>query len=287
MSVPPSYLLWLDFDGTMARTFDPSPNGIGVQEAYRIALPRLFGGEILSIYDAIGGLNNRAPSGLVDNLIEFEPSLRQVAMRRIVEEIPEVMELSLGRGEIALITEALVRFKLEILLGEITNSWPLPCEGFISFINIFEFLSGQGLHLEVGILTAGHHAFIRRVAQSWGIPCPRVMVTDDDTRWLDCPVDMRVKPAVLLFDMTMTICASLFGEVPRGNIIYFGDDINRDGRQADLCNIPFGHFGDGPVDHLPRGSFVFRDWTIVAEFLQDHADDFRRGLSCAEIFAQF
>jgi hypothetical protein len=55
-----AYLLAKYFDGTVAETFERSPNGIGVHEAYNLAVEGLFGAKALKRYMASGGLRNRA-----------------------------------------------------------------------------------------------------------------------------------------------------------------------------------------------------------------------------------
>jgi hypothetical protein len=37
-----------DFDGTQARTFEPTPDGIGVNEAYRLAIGTVMGERALA-----------------------------------------------------------------------------------------------------------------------------------------------------------------------------------------------------------------------------------------------
>ena len=64
-----NYLLGFDFDGTIAQTFEKSPKGIGVTEAYRLAISDIFGPEVLAIYDTQGGLKNSAPSELIHSLM--------------------------------------------------------------------------------------------------------------------------------------------------------------------------------------------------------------------------
>ena len=50
-----------DFDGTIANTFVPSPNGIGVNDACRMAVGTMFGADGFAVFDEIGGLRNRSP----------------------------------------------------------------------------------------------------------------------------------------------------------------------------------------------------------------------------------
>lgn len=48
-----SHLLSFNFDGSIARTFQPSPNGIGVHEAYTLAIHDIFETEGMQIYEIL------------------------------------------------------------------------------------------------------------------------------------------------------------------------------------------------------------------------------------------
>lgn len=262
--LPLSYLLLSDFDGTMAKTFDPNPHNIGVHKAYEIALCQVFGERVLLIYHELGGLQNRDPESLVTVLLDNDPSLR-IAGRTIKE-----------------MAEQLVQYKLEVLLQEIGPMWPLPCDGFREFA---DQLTGV---CELGIVSSGHTQFIQRTLHTWGISCPQVMVTDDDTRYLDLPLLARVKPAPYPFELAMT--QWLDGD--RSRVIYFGDDPVKDGGLACNVDVPFGLFTNGQsteadFSSFPTGSFQFSNWREIAEFILARAEDFWRGRPCSEIFQDF
>ena len=90
-------LFVLDFDGNLANTFAPSPNGIGVHKAYETAVFKLFGQSGLNKYLETGGLKNRAPGEVVEQL-HGEPSLE--------------------------LAQKLVQAKLACFLDEIGETWP-------------------------------------------------------------------------------------------------------------------------------------------------------------------
>jgi len=64
-------MLLVDFDGTIAQTFVPSPRNLGITEAYRLSCEDIFGPEILPLYDSIGGLQNRGPIELVSTFLRL------------------------------------------------------------------------------------------------------------------------------------------------------------------------------------------------------------------------
>ena len=68
--------------------------------------------------------------------------------------------------------EALVQFKLELLLKEIgqvgqDTCWPTPCDTVLDFVSSLRM---QGS--EVAIISSGHEMFIKRCFQMWNRPVP-------------------------------------------------------------------------------------------------------------------
>jgi len=286
------YALFFDFDRTIAQTFAPSPHGIGVAEAYQLAIIRVFGESTLALYQELGGLANRSPSQLVNDLIKLVPSLEAEAMKRIEPDAPRGL---IKKDAESVIAEMLVRFKMEILLAEINEDWPKPCPGFLTFAKTMRELSQDGITLEPAIITAGHRQFIKKTSRVWGIVCPRVMVTDEDIRWRKRPADVqeRVKPAIFPFKLAVAAwqhqCKQ---ELDPSKIVYFGDDREKDGGLARNAGVLYGWINNGScmyeeVAPFPAGSFEFSDWEIVAEFLTQRADLLRQGLPWTEIFSSF
>lgn len=284
MATLPCYLLLSDFDGTVAKTFTPSPHGIGVLEGYHIALEKLSGRDPLPLLDAIGGVGNRAPAELVRAILNVHPSFEQVARTRIESDLPYL----LGREPEYAITEALVRFKLDVLVGEIGPEWPKPCKGFLEFAQFLEEQTDLGIKIELGLLTAGHKLFVKRTFRMWGISYPTVAVTDDDVRWRKRPKDAlkRVKPAVFPFNLAMRRWMRSPEGKALAQVAYFGDDLVRDGGLARNARVPFGLFNDKPspefaLTDFPAGVFTFDDWRRII----DHMEGLRQGQTCSEVFS--
>jgi len=294
------YLLVSDFDGCLARTFEPSPNGIDVNKAYKRAVTSIFGSEGSRIYEEIGGLSNRAPGELVDDLLangdretlvkqartffqERGDFLRSLAYQ---EKLPSLKWENRGLWDPRqIITEMLVRCKLSCLMDEIGEKWPSPCEGALEFLRfVGEKANEEGVDIRLAILSSGHEAFIRKTFSVWGIPCPAVLVTDDNMRWRSWPEDLsaRTKPSVILLDLVQLMWFKSRNETvtdqlqlirflldTRSKMIYFGDDRIRDGELAEKAGIPFGWFNpDGrQAASLPNSKlFSFSDWRTVSYF---------------------
>ena len=126
-----NYLLGFDFDGTIAQTFEKSPKGIGVTEAYRLAISDIFGPEVLAIYDTQGGLKNSAPSELIHSLMgeggnellvrnaeQFFNTHKEELINLVPEGKGVPLEWTPAQQE-KIMGELLVRQKLHYLMGEI------------------------------------------------------------------------------------------------------------------------------------------------------------------------
>jgi len=215
------FLLVCDFDGTIADTFTPSPNGFGVHEAYEYAIEQIFGKNGLSAYRELGGLQNMAPSEVVNNLFDTGNSSKLISKayayfvknRQILKNlVPEgkgyPMEWSgkihdPGWNPEYMLTEILVRTKMSLMMGDVGKqlksgkTWPQPCLGINKFFQILTEINKENkIHLELAILSSGHDLFIMDTFKSWGIDCPKIMVTDDDMRRLSLFVKLRdrIKP---------------------------------------------------------------------------------------------
>lgn len=236
--------LVLDFDGTMADTFAPSPSGIGVNEAYRLAVNCLFGkiGEMM--FDNIGGLQNRAPIELIE-----------ILQKRGVK-------LSVSLEEAA---EKLVCAKLDALTGEIGTTWPLPCQGYTEFNAGLFRLCQDGLDIHLAVLSSGHTEFIKKTLavwdKQWKVFWPDIIISDDDVRHLPLPIEQKIKPSPFLF--------KLIKERMSGKFFYFGDDPEKDGRLALNSGVPFGWFmGNKDEKKMPGDVtpfIIFNDWKEVTK----------------------
>ncbi len=244
-------LVVADFDGTMADTFAPSPNGLDVNEACRQVLGEMFG--MPNALEQIGGLQNRAPRELVGAALKVFPSRWQVADTFLARHCPA------GRGFFGdLLAEAFVRRKLDLLLDEIgeheDGMWPAPCDGVVSFLRAREV---RGTHY--AIISSGHDLFIEKCLDLWGAPRPIAMVTDDDLRALPWPPHEKVKPSGRLFELLFDrFGAAGIAIPPRERIVYIGDDPIKDGGLAVNASVRFGWYNpNGHRHEFPSGSKVF------------------------------
>ena len=246
------YLLVSDFDGTIANTFSPSPNNVGVSEAYRLAVKELFGKKALKYYISAGGLKNRNPGEVVKSL----------------------QDQGFG-GDVT--AEDLVQAKLGYLLREIGPEWPKPCNGFIEFYKVIEETDG----LEVAILSSGHTGFIRKTFSVWGLDPPRIMLTDDDLRGYNPPLPLEKfsKPSPLLMDLIQKEWGG-----HRRHMIMLGDDPEKDGVLAQNAGVPFGFFSQ-QKNWFAENSFQFNDWREVSAFFKKESSQklISRGVSASEI----
>ena len=314
------YLFVLDFDGTAANTFEPNPKGVGVHEAYQLAVKDIFGQTGLEIYEKAGGLQNRAPEEIVSLILtENSQMIRQAEAcfdqknKTLKRLVPEGKGASLewisgdNKRLQKTIAEMLVLIKLSYLMDEIGTSfpdgavWPQPCAGFLDFIRAIEGLRTEGLDIQNAIISSGHDEFIKKTFVVWGLDPLRIMLTDDDMRGRSYPAEFqkRVKPSSYLFDIIQSQWIAdgiLFSEYARHielifetrkGMMYFGDDWIKDGGLARNAGVPFGLFDPEQNFDCKRGncSFMFKDWRKVAEFFRQ--DDVRKllgeGQSMAEV----
>jgi len=299
------YLVVFDFDGTVANTFLPNPKGIGVHEAYRLAVKDIFGLDGLEIYEKAGGLQNRAPEEIVSLVLAANSQMiilaeecfdqKNKTLRRLVPKGKGAPLEWVSGDEKRLqktIAEMLALIKLSYLMDEIGASfpdgavWPHACTGFLDFIHTIEGLRRDGFNIQNAIISSGHDEFIKKTFGVWGLDSPRIMLTDDDMRGRSYPAEFqkRVKPSSYLFDIVQSLWISngiLFSEYARHieliietrqRMIYFGDDPDKDGGLARNAGVPFGLF-DPKQSHIRKNGdyfFVFGDWRDVARlFSQD------------------
>lgn len=243
---------WLfDFDNTAFLTAaPPGEGGIDVATAYELAINEIFGTEILTAYRKAGGLRNRGPSEVVQ-------------------------ELAPGRSssEVSQLAEQLVAAKLSHLIDQIGlpvggGFWPMPCEGFLPF---WRWFAKQDIR--TGVISSGHTAFIERVFQLYDLQPPRVIVSDDDVRRRHyANLRWRVKPGTFQLTLARLRLADEYGESPKSasfhdksGIIYFGDDALKDGGLARAAGVRFGHFDPQVSAEVTTGGFRFPSWEWVRD----------------------
>lgn len=252
----------LDFDGTIANTFVPSPAGVDVNHACRIAVREIFGE---NIFDKAGGLRNRAPLEFIRAVIAMAPQeLLRNAKTFLGSRQSELEGLVPKGGGVPLVwsdiepepvvAEIFVRVKLSILAREIGNSssgvWPAPCGDVLGFLTQIKRFG-----IPYAILSSGHTCFIQRVFKLWEHECPRTVVTDDDLRGCRVPQEQRSKPSRFVFSRLMAAWErddTRIAAVNRNNILYIGDDPTKDGKLAENAGIRFAWFNPHEVS-FPKG----------------------------------
>lgn len=299
----PGYLLVYDFDGTVANTFEPNPKGMGVNEAYAKAITEIFGDKGFGIYEKAGGLKNQAPEEIVSLILDDDSKLIDLAEECFDKKSKTLARLvPPGKGaplEWAsndqertrrTIAEMLVLLKLSYLMDEIGSKfedgrvWPRPCKGFIELLRMIDVLVDEGIDIQGAIISSGHESFIKKTFACWHEVCPQILLTDDDMRGAKYPAEFqkRVKPSPFLFDIIQAKWISngvLFSDYARHielfresrqRMMYFGDDLRKDGKLAEYSGVPFGLFrSDNPTCTFPfhvyeNNSFVFGDWEEIA-----------------------
>lgn len=264
-----------DFDNTVANSFAPSPNGMDVHKAYDMALERIFGKK--DLLASLGGLKNRAPTELIHDVLVRHPQLIFAGMEtydslreRLAKVIGYGKGIPLGtvkNGEHeALFGEMLVRLKLELLMGEVGPTWPRPFDGILE---LFDDLRTHGKSL--AIISSGHDAFIRKCFRMWGAPCVEVVLSDDDLRPLPGPLSHKMKPNRILIDYVLMMASRARIRVRSSDIVYFGDDVLKDGGLARNADIPFGWYNPSAQssDALVRSDdYMVTSWQDVRASLR-------------------
>jgi FMN phosphatase YigB (HAD superfamily) len=232
-----------DFDNTLAMTSDPSPNNMNVDKAYKMAIDEIFGKEGVEIYEKTGGLRNEAPGEVVQRItaLGFFPEKKNYP-------------------------ELLVEKKLAVLMSEIGEEWPLPYPGVKSFLT-----EAKEKGCSLGIISSGHEAFIRKTFEFWKVPCFDVIVTDDDFKG----VTRKSKPDPTLFSYFCRKWAEKEGGqesfleftwVKWKEMVYFGDDPEKDGEFAKQAEVPFCHFCQSSPFQKKKNIIQFKDWREVGKF---------------------
>jgi hypothetical protein len=247
-----------DFDGTIARTFDPSPNRIGITEAYRHAIGVVLGGTALETYLATPGEHsNRAPMEIVSSL---DPNLEDSAL---VEA-----------------TSALIDAKLEILMNEVGrhadgSMWPKAVDGFLPLWERIYEQRREGALIDTSIISSGHTPFIEKIFRElWDMPLPDILITDDTVRqhYSHIPIADVVKPSPFMMQLAQKRWAIMYRleGVPQDDnypsrIIYAGDDAVKDGGLAANAGVDFVRI----EQHAPEEGWLEVGRWIRKRVLQD------------------
>lgn len=254
-----------DFDETAARTFaDAAPAIVGVEEASRRAAVAVFGEEGGEALIRSGGAQNRSPREVVKALFEsgdyvmFSASA-QGYMYKHYSALQACVPSGKGRAlrlasrgsMLELATELFVRAKLLVLLSQVSVAWPVPSPGFFGCLELL-----RKVGIKTGIVSAGHELFITKFFSVHGVE-PPPMVTDDDIRGGVMEGITKPDPRLLQFFLERES-----GGVPVSceNVLYVGDDVERDGYMARDAGSMFWLYNPSGIAHgvkLWDGAFEF------------------------------
>lgn len=264
------YLIGIDFDETLFHTFSPSPNGIDVKKAYKLALDKIFVPGTGEWFFELFGLQNKTPSEVVSQILRWDEEKIDQAYQFYQSEGKNGYPISkYENGELSwnkdspekTITQMFVGEKLKTLLTEIGqmdesgNPWPQPCEGVLDFFKTVQRVKQESLPIDIAIISSGHEAFIKRTLDVWRVPYPEVLVTEDDIRPRRFPIeeDRRFKPGTFpmalahqawLKQQGMLLRDSRVVEVGRESkkrIMYVGDSPEKDIGMAVHSRLSHSH----------------------------------------------
>ncbi|NND65720.1 MAG: HAD family hydrolase [Gammaproteobacteria bacterium] len=253
-----------DFDGTVALTFEPSPNNVGVTEAYRRSVADVFGNTTFDAYERQGGLRNRSPSELVIDLFE-EVGERLIERAQSwlsandQQPLRDKLDWSTGNG-LAAASEVLVQRKLDLLVAEVGQPmgngeyWPRCAPGFPEFWRRISNCPNT----RTLILSSGHTAFIGKFFALHGLSQPDAVFTDDDVRHMPTPV-YKPDPRLLYMALARLVSVARYESSDWQDMVLFGDDPVKDGGLAEAADIPFFQFVP-PDANSADDDRAFTDW---------------------------
>lgn len=224
-------LFGADFDNTVALTFEKPVSGVGVHEAYEIAVEDVFDTRTRDEYMSKGGLRNRAPLQVVT---ELKPDA--------------------NGGERFTLVDSLIRVKLAVLMGQIGTPaksggiWPRPTEGYLELLDQIEQARRDQIITHT-ILSSGHEPFIAKTFETWGVRQPDhvIAVETIDRLSIDHPKEKLVKPSPILMQVMYETWLQGLGQEPAAtpcpeelaDMIYVGDDDEKDGNMARAFGVDF------------------------------------------------
>lgn len=268
------YFVVMYFDGTLAATFDRSPNGMDVKLAYELAIREVFGQTGLRIYQDGGGLKNREPGEIVKSILH---SLGSYSV-----------------DETRIATEILVEKKLSHLTPEISEQWPRLYPGVKEF---FGQVNSGTSHIDTGIVSSGHDDFIKAVFRINDIVPPDILVTSDILRSRKRSEVESCKPHTYQMAEAHRQWhkTSLNGQFTNNGesrnhgkpyMVYVGDDPVKDAGLAERARIPFLFVPFTHPDFHPdpeKGQMAISDFSQLTEMLQERDQELREGKSFSSI----
>lgn len=275
-----NHLVVFDFDRTIADTFTPAPSGVGVKEAYDMAIYDVFGQRGFDAYhEELGGLQGREPKELVLELLKSPRGLKPQRNWSVSQTI-----------------EHLVAVKLDCLLAQITPKWPRLYDGAKDF---FEAVEEKVLPIDLAIISSGHDEFIRWTFEVNKLIAPQNLVTSDTVRTVTQPERELYKPHPYQLARAHYDWLKKYGESPfsqnglfterdkgKPQILYVGDDPKIDGELARNARIPFGFVPFSHPDFIPdeqKGQLLIPDFYFLKDVLEGNRRELLEGKSFSEI----
>jgi hypothetical protein len=232
-----SILLGSDFDGTQFLTFETGRGIVGVSEAYAVGLDAILGSHAADQFREDGGHNHRTPAEIVRDL-----------MQDAVNEEVDRVALQLTELKIGILTDQVGKHLPDGAM------WPRPTVGFLEcWESIQRRKSDDQNSVVTATLSAGHVPFIQRVHEIRGLELPDIVMTDDvlvDKYGMgETPAEKRAKPNTPLLRIASAQWLAMIGvevseealEAARGNTIYIGDALEKDGGLARNYGVDFVH----------------------------------------------
>lgn len=216
-----------DFDGTIADTLKNPAWGYGVEAATNIAI-----GDTLKVTDIgklrdQGGLQNRAPL-----------------------EIIQLLRPKLNPEDQQLLCDKLVKAKLEVLMNQISSTWPEPMPGYITFIEVLRKKQDAGEPINDIIISSGHEKFITKTFETaFGVEPPKIILAQEAIQRTATEYGeaMPVKPSPRLMVYAYNLWRGQYSlpgldeinpdDLPR--MRYIGDDPSKDGQMAGVSRVPY------------------------------------------------
>lgn len=268
------HLVAIDFDGTMFRTFEDSPNGMNVNLASRYAVRDVFGETGLRRYQEVGELQGREPGEIVSLVLE---GMSQTSSHAVA-------------------TEQYVESKLSYLAKEISTSWPRPTPGVGEF---FKSASRGEIPVDLAVVSSGHDEPIKKILEVNEMNAA-IIVTSDLLRAREVHGKFKPHPYQLAEAHRQWRRVNLDGQLMSGgvpgqfigrwqlkpNMLYVGDDPVKDGKMAEISRIPFVFMPFTKDDFTPQlstGQIYLSDFHALRKILLKQAKNLEGGASFVEV----